>query len=232
MTACQTIDALRTSVRALEVGDAECLRTLSFGSAQADGIFGRTFLCGRTHEIGGSAATLFAALVLGRCEGPTLWCARDGAPSALYPPGLVQTGFDPDRLVLVRLRAADDLLHAAHAGLRAGWHVVLERAKPFDLSAARRLQLACEAGGGLGFVLDSSGPNAAALLPSATTRWQATVTGGALWPCALRLKLHLLRNRTGLPGQWTVEWDYGSRAFSVVSASCDRPADTPRAVLA
>jgi protein ImuA len=213
---------LRANLRAIE---APCpggpARALSFGSAEADMVLGGTLVCGRMHEMGGPAAALVASLVLVRSKGPVLWCAHAGNASALYPPGLVQAGLDPARLVLVRLWSRDDLLHAAHEGLRASWHVVLEAVKPLDLSASRRLQLAAETGGGLGFAL-GEGHGGEGLLPSAVTRWRGLFASGALWPKRACIGLHLLRNRGGRPGQWTMEWDHASRTVSLVSPVADR----------
>jgi protein ImuA len=226
------MDALRASVCSIETGHARHAGTLTFGCAGADKVLGDVLLRGRMHELGGPAATLFAALVLARSEGSILWCAREGAGSALYPPGLAQAGLDPCRLVLMRLRRADDLLHAAHEGLRAGWHVVLEAVRPLDLSGARRLQLACEAGGGLGLAFAPERAEDVALLPSAATRWRAVSGSDALWPERLRLHLYLVRNRSGLPGQWTVEWTHASRSFSLVPSTADRQDRAARAALA
>jgi protein ImuA len=145
----------------------------------------------------------------------------------------VQLGLDPGRIVLLRLARSDDLLHAAHEGLRAGWHIVLERDKPLGLTPSRRLQLAAEFGGGLGLVTASDaeireGP----LALSATTRWFVSAATGALWPAALRLQLRLLRNRGGPLGQCCVEWDHASRSLSVVSAACGREDRAARSAIA
>lgn len=224
------IDALRSTVRAIERPRARFARAVSFGCARADDVLGNTLVSGRVHEISGAAATLFAALVLARSEGPVLWCVRQGPVCSLYPPGLAQAGLDPERLVLVRLPRADDLLHAAHEGLRAGWHMVLETEKALDLGSGRRLQLAAEAGGGLGLAITTDRTGDMPFLPSATTRWNAALAAGSLWPAPLDLHLHLTRNRNGLPGQWILEWDYASRSFSLVSSSRDRQSHTPRSI--
>ncbi|MDA7947064.1 MAG: hypothetical protein MPJ78_06265 [Hyphomicrobiaceae bacterium] len=224
------IDALRSAVRAIERPRARFAYPLSFGCPQADDVLGKTLVSGRVHELGGTAATLFATLVLARCEGSVLWCAQDGLASALYPPGLAQAGLDPRRVVLARMSRADDLLHAAHEGLRAGWHMVLETMRGVDLGTGRRLQLAAETGGGLGLVVAMDHVADVPLLPSATTRWHAALAGGSLWPAPVDLHLHLTRNRNGLPGRWTMEWDYASRSFSLVPTSGDRQGDTPRRI--
>lgn len=223
--------ALRASLHAIEAPCPRRPQPFSFGCADADKALGEKLFCGCMHEVGGAAATFFSSLVLARSEGPILWCTREGGASRLYPPGLVQAGLDPARLVLVRLWSRDDLLHAAHEGLRAGWHVVLETSKPMELSASRRLQLAAEAGGRFGIAL-GEGPAGGGLLPSAVTRWQASFGEGALWPAGLRLRLDLLRNRSGRPGQWMMEWNHASRTFSLVSPASNRQDREARTVIA
>ena len=202
--------ALRASLHAIEAPCPRRPQPFSFGCADADKALGEKLFCGCMHEVGGAAATFFSSLVLARSEGPILWCTREGGASRLYPPGLV---------------------HAAHEGLRAGWHVVLETSKPMELSASRRLQLAAEAGGRFGIAL-GEGPAGGGLLPSAVTRWQASFGEGALWPAGLRLRLDLLRNRSGRPGQWMMEWNHASRTFSLVSPASNRQDREARTVIA
>ena len=156
---------------------------------------------------------------------------------------LHEAGGPSATLFIVRLARAEDLLHAAHEGLRAGWQVVLELDKPLGLIQARRLQLAAEEGGGIGLVTRGCAEPSRedGLVPSARTRWRVALAGAAaasgvaasgLWPAPLRLDLRLVRNREGLPGQYCVEWDHASRSLSVVSASSDRQDRAPQSAVA
>lgn len=233
--------ALRASLRALEESGGKSPAYLSFGAA--DTYLGEALRFGALHEAGGPSATLFIVLVLARTRGRILWCAPGWSDNRLYPPGLVQLGLDPARIVLVRLARAEDLLHAAHEGLRAGWQVVLELDKPLGLIQARRLQLAAEEGGGIGLVTRGCAEPSRedGLVTSARTRWRVALAGAAaasgvaasgLWPAPLRLDLRLVRNREGLPGQYCVEWDHASRSLSVVSASSDRQDRAPQSAVA
>jgi protein ImuA len=206
------IAALRASLRALEESGGKRRAFLSFGAA--DTRLGEALRFGALHEAGGPSATLFIVLVLARTRGRILWCAPGWSDNRCYPPGLTQLGLDPARIVLVRLARAEDLLHAAHEGLRVGWQVVL--------------QLAAEEGGGIGLVTRACAEASSedGLVASARTRWRvamadAVATSG-LWPAPLRLDLRLVRNREGLPAQYCVEWDHASRSLSVVSAPSDR----------
>jgi protein ImuA len=227
------IAALRASLRALEESGGKSPSYLSFGPADAR--LGAALRYGALHEAVGPAATLFIVLVLARTRGCILCCAPGWSDNRLYPPGLVQLGLDPARIVLVRLARAEELLQAAHEGLRAGWQVVLELDKPLGLIPARRLQLAAEEGGGLGLVTRAAAEPSCeedGLVPSARTRWRAAMAGEVVWPSPLRLDLRLLRNREGLPGRYCVEWDHASRSLSVVSASSDRQDRAPRSAVA
>jgi protein ImuA len=225
------IAALRASLRALEESGGKSPAYLSFGPA--DTRLGEALRYGALHEAAGPAATLFICVMLARTRGRILCCAPGWSDNRLYPPGLVQLGLDLSRIVLVRLARAEELLHAAHEGLRAGWQVVLELDKPLGLIPARRLQLAAEEGGGLGLVTRACAEPSCedGLVPSARTRWRVAM-GETVWPAPLRLDLRLLRNREGLPGQFCVEWDHASRSLSVVSASADRQDRAPRSEVA
>jgi protein ImuA len=230
------IAALRASLRALEESGGKRTRFLSFGAPDVS--LDEALRYGALHEAGGPAAALFIVFALARTPGRIFWCAPGWSDTRLYPPGLVQLGLDPARIVLVRLARAEDLLHAAHEGLRAGWQVVLELDKPLGLIPARRLQLAAEEGGGIGLVTRACAEASSedGLVASARTRWRvamadAVATSG-LWPAPLRLDLRLVRNREGLPAQYCVEWDHASRSLSVVSASSDRQDRAPQSAVA
>jgi protein ImuA len=151
------------------------------------------------------AATGFAAVILGRTAGTVLWIAPE--PDA-WPPGLVRYGLSPAELVLVRAPRPADGLWAMEEALRcpavAG---ALLNLSEIDLTAARRLQLAAEAGGALGLLLrpdtEEAGPSAA------LTRWRAKALPGASGPHSLgdpRWHLDLLRCRGSTPRSWTVTW--------------------------
>jgi protein ImuA len=214
------IASLRTSLRVLETSGNRRVQAVAFGEGTG---FDAPLCYGQLHEIGGSAASIFVSLILIKVQGPILCCTPGWSRTRLYPPGLVQLGLDPGRIVLLQLPRIDDLLHAAHEGLRAGWHVVLELDKPLGLTPARRLQLAAEFGGGLGLVMSTDAEaREAPLALSAMTRWAVSIAGDALWPAALRLQLGLMRNRGGPLGRWCVEWDHASSSLSVVSAAGDR----------
>ncbi len=151
------------------------------------------------------AAAGFAAVILGRTGGTVLWIGPE--PDA-WPPGLIRYGLSPAELVMVRAPRPADGLWAMEEALRcpavAG---ALLNLSELDLTAARRLQLAAEAGGALGLLLrpdtEQAGPSAA------LTRWRVGALPGATGPHSLgdpRWQLELLRGRGAAPRSWTVTW--------------------------
>jgi protein ImuA len=162
---------------------------------------------GALHELfaaDAGATTGFAALLAGRAAGPVLWVAP-AMTERPYPPGLASFGLDP-ALLLVAQPHAPDLLWTVEEALRcrALAAVIFLGAAP-GLAAARRLQLAAEAGGTLGLLLR---PDVATPPPStAHTRWRvgALPGGGPAHALAApRWRLDLLRARGGRPATWHV----------------------------
>ena len=152
------------------------------------------------------AAAGFAALVLARAGGTVLWIAPE--PDA-WPPGLARFGLSPAQLVLVRAARAQDALWAMEETLRCpAIGAALLVAGELDLTAARRLQLAAEAGGVLGLLLRPDENNAAPT--AALTRWRIGAApsdsrslhdlGDPAWT------LDLLRCRGGRPATWRAAW--------------------------
>jgi protein ImuA len=157
------------------------------------------------------AAAGFCALVLARARGTVLWIASE--PDA-WPPGLARFGLSPADLVLVQTPRRQDALWAMEESLRcpgvAGALLVMDG---LDLTAARRLQLAAEAGGAIGLLLRPDGAEDGA--SAALTRWRVdalagtgagTGTGGAHDLGDPRWQLDLLRCRGGRPQGWQVTW--------------------------
>lgn len=156
------------------------------------------------------AAAGFAALVLARAGGTVLWIAPE--PDA-WPPGLARFGLSPAQLVLVRAAREQDALWAMEETLRCpAVGAALLVAGALDLTAARRLQLAAEAGGVLGLLLRPDADNAAPT--AALTRWRiGAVTSDSGSPHALgdpAWSLDLLRCRGGRSASWRATW-HGDR---------------------
>ena len=260
------LETLRRRVRALERGGAEARApTLPLGAPEIDGVLPdgglaragvHELLPERTAWDDGPAAGFALALtgrLMAASRGPVLWIARRGD---LYAPGTSAFGVDPDRLLSAR--AGDDagVLWAMEEALRcpelAG---VVGEIGQLDRTAARRLQLAAEAGQVMGLTLlrrrvvpgGRQDPSAAA------TRWRVgarparrdgeralprdgPVSGGG--PVAggrpagggwARWHLELVRVRGGQPADFEVEWDHATGDFALAAALRDGAAADFRA---
>jgi protein ImuA len=222
------IVGLRARIAGIERGEAR--RPVSLGLDALDAALPEGGLArGAVHGAAGDAAAGFAAMVAGRLDGAVLWCVEAADRAALYGPGLAAFGLDPERLIVVRCRGRTELLWAMEEGLRTRVLAAVIGAPPgaVDLTASRRLQLAAEAGGTLGIVLDKGGAGrfAASALES---RWRidAAPAGNAN---GLRWRVVLERCRGGAQGaHWMVERDEETGDFAVAAAPADRPAAAPR----
>ena len=243
MSRWESLASLRAAVARIERGAAaRGGGVLPLGVAAIDTVLEEGGLrAGALHEIAGPAADGFAAVLAGRLAvrggGTVLWCAVGEGQGALHPPGLAMLGLAPAWLLLVRCRNMAELLAAAEEGLRTTGlaAVVTETARPPGMTAARRLQLAAEAGGVTGFLLcrgagrrhGANAPGAmapgdgtfAALPPSpAVSRWHADPAPGG---GQMRWRLSLLRCRGGGLGQWMVDWDEKTHRLAVVPSPRD-----------
>ncbi len=181
-----------------------------------------------TTKIGGAlngAVTAFAAAIAGKAQHtrarPIVWIApRTGPRESLYAPGLAGFGLDPSDLIAVRVPPGSDFaataLWAMEEALRApAVGLVCAEIEAMDLTASRRLQLAAEAGGGLGLLLRRDVGNT--LPPTACiSRWRiAALPGGPAeysnLPGAARWQAELLRARGGRPKTWQLEWSDGEQ---------------------
>ena len=246
--------ALRRRVCALERGDGPQaqavlpLRAPALDAALPGGGLARAavheLLPERTEWDDGPVAG-FALAILGRLQaaaprederegaGEVLWIAKRGD---LYAPGIAAFGVDPDRLLTAR--AGDDagVLWAMEEGLRCpALAAVVGEVGQLDRTAARRLQLAAEAGGvtGLTLLRRRVAPRGRRDPSAAATRWQVgalpsrTIADGADGPATAaapgraRWRLELLRCRGGLPAAFEVEWDDATGDFALAAALRD-----------
>lgn len=230
-----TLSTLRAAIARMERGGAGAERheSVPLGLAAIDDALpGGGLAAGAVHEVMGSAAGGFAAMLAGRFAGPALWCVMEHARTELYGPGLAAFGLDTRRLVVARCPSRQDMLWAMEEGLRdpALAVVVGEPDRAIALTASRRLQLAAETGGVTGLVL-RHGAEDGALSPSAVfSRWRADSLP-ALTALGTRWRIELLRCRGGIGDAdgdkvWIVDWCDATRDLSLVSGSRHRPASS------
>lgn len=204
---------------------------VSFGTPALDGALGGGIARAALHEVYApatadlAAATGFAVGLAIRAAGtrPILWVRQDvvdAETGRLHPPGLIELGLDPARILLVRARDAEGVLRAGAEAARcpALGAVLIEpwgEPRRLDLTASRRLSLAAEGSGATTLLLRaavSPQPSAAA------TRWQvAALPSRALEanaPGDPAFSVRLLRHRGGVSErEWRVEWNRDRQSF-------------------
>jgi len=215
--------AMRTKIAALETGGRAAFGSLPFGAPLVDLCLpGGGLPLGRWHEIVGegmetetsAAPSAFAALMaapLAR-RGEAVWVLRRDDLSA---PGLAGLGFPADRLIQVCARDEADALAVMEDALATlGVTAVFAEVEAVDLTAGRRLQLACEKLGATGFVIrrrpyggqarrEASGSAAATRWKVASAPSETPADKFGLGPPRYRVELE--RCRGGRTGSWLFE---------------------------
>jgi len=215
--------AARAQIAAIEAGGRADLGVLPFGEAAVDGCLpGGGLPLGRWHEVGGmgmetetaAAPAAFTALVaapLAR-RGEVVWVLRR---DDLWAPGLAGLGFPPERLIQVCARDEAEALSVMEDALSTvGVAAVVGEVEACDLTAGRRLQLACEKRGATGFLIRRQpyGGQARreATGSAAATRWRIASApseppAGEFGLGAPRFRAELERCRGGRTGAWLME---------------------------
>lgn len=246
--------ALRAKIAGLETGGRGGGACLPFGDVAIDGAFLHGGLpLGQWHEFVGegmeaetcAAPAAFAALAAAplAAKGEAVWILRR---DDLFAPGLVGLGFPAERLIQVCARDEAEALAVAEDALATeGVSAVFAEVEGVDLTAGRRLQLACERRGATGFILRRSPygriGRATASGSAAATRW--TISSAPSQPApgelglgAPRWRAGLDRCRGGRPGAWLMEacnaYSYeaqdGTHPLRLVTDLGDRQLATPQ----
>lgn len=223
----EALKALRARIWAMERPTPAATETLPLGGPIDDALpwGGLPLAC--LHEVVAedSAGSGFCAAILGHLSrrGPVLWCLkRSDAPP--YAPGLGAYGLPPDRLVVAACADDREVLWTMEESLRcAAVGGAVGEVRGLDFTAARRLQLAAEAGGVTGLLLLPSGGRSGG---GATTRWRVAAAASRPAPWgglgAARWHLALERCRGGMPRAWAVEWREDAQALALIEEDSGR----------
>jgi len=215
--------ALRAKIAAIEASGRADRDGLPFGDARIDGCLpGGGLPLGRWHEIGGSglevetaaAPAAFTALLaapLAR-RGEVVWVLRR---DDLCAAGLAGLGFPPERLIQVCARDEAEALSVMEDALATvGVAAVVGEVEAADLTAGRRLQLACEKRAATGFLIRrrpyGGQAKREATGSAAATRWRIASApseppAGEFGLGAPRFRVELERCRGGRTGSWLME---------------------------
>ena len=248
--------AVRAKIAAIEAGGRADSESLPFGDNRIDaGLPGGGLPLAHWHEIGAegmeaetaAAPALFAALLaspLAR-KGEAVWIMRR---DDLWAPGLVGLGFPAERLIQVCARDEAEALAVTEDALAtAGVSAVIAEVEGVDLTAGRRLQLACEKLGSTGFIIRrkpfGGESRKAATGSTAATRWRVASAPsepatGAFGLGAPRLTVTLERCRGGRTGAWlfeaadpfSMEAGHGTHPLRLVADLGDRQLAPPQPV--
>ena len=233
--------ALRARIAAVAERPAADVR--AFGDAELDGAFPAGGLAlASWHEVVGegleletaaASAAFTCALARPLAErGAIVWIMRK---EDLHAPGLASLGFPAERLIFVSTTSEAEARAALEDALAtAGVAAAIGEVEDVDLTAGRRLQLACERRGATGFVIRRrpyGGTRPAVAGSAAASRWRIAAApsdpagepglGPARWRVALE------RCRGGRTGEWLMEACDGPQALRVVARLGDRQLATP-----
>ncbi len=235
--------ALKGQVAALEAGTRTPSSVLPFGDRRVDDCLpGGGLPLGRWHEFtAGGMETEVGAVVAGfaalaarplAARGAMVWVMRR---DDLHAPGLERLGLPARGLIQVRVRDEIQALMALEDALGAsGVAAVFGEVEDIDLTAGRRLQLACERHGATGFLMRRRPWGGTSRKPAtgsaAATRWRVAASASdpppgepGLGPPRWRAGLE--RSRGGRPGEWIFEWneeaDDGPHPLRLVAGLAD-----------
>lgn len=148
-------------------------------------------------EEGAGAWTLALAMARQACAERKVLVVAD-VDRRFYPPAASRLGIDLDRTIVIRPRQRPDALAAMVQSLRCpAVGAALARFARLGSADYRRLQLAAETGGGVGFLL---GPAAALPAPSLATVRLLVAPVASGQPCR-RIQVDVVRVHGGKVGQ-------------------------------
>jgi len=170
------------------------------------------FICNNNESLTASSGFIAGILsTLLKKGGAALWISSS---YTIFPPALVSFGINPAQFIFIRLRNRNQILWTIEEALKCeGLTAVVGEPSFIDLAISRRLQLATEQSGVTGFLLRTK--QQTLNTTACTCRWQIhplqSETEDGLPEVGFpRLKVELLKVRSGRPGKWKIEWNNGS----------------------
>jgi protein ImuA len=215
--------AVRAKIAAIERAARSDHGVLPFGDERIDACLpGGGLPLGRWHEVCGeglevetaAAPAAFTALLAAPLaqRGEVVWVLRR---DDLWAPGLSGLGFPPERLIQVCARDEAEALSVMEDALgTVGVAAVVGEVEAADLTAGRRLQLACEKRQATGFLIRrrpyGGTARREATGSAAATRWRVASApseppAGEFGLGAPRFRIALERCRGGRTGAWLME---------------------------
>jgi protein ImuA len=177
---------------------------LSFGAVHE-------FVCNGAAEAAATSGFIAAVMAtLMKNGGVIIWIS---AQRNLFPPGLVNFGVPPENIIFLDLQKTKDLLWALEETLKcSSVAVVVGEIPELSFTSSRRLQLAVEQSGAMGFILRNNPRNLTTT--GCVTRWKisslpSNLENGMPGVGFPRWKASLLKTRHGKPADWEVEWAAG-----------------------
>jgi protein ImuA len=189
----------RQLLRNRKHGSAQTVRSSS-GFPPLDAALGGGLATGAVHEFIAAqplaAVRTVALRAAARAVGGHQWLLYLDHNFDFYAPAAAQWGVPLGRLLVVRAESGGDRLWVAEQALRCrAVGAVILAARHLPATVTRRLQLAAEAGGGLGLLLRDQAPREATF---AATRLRFETLPTALGARGLRITV--LKQRHGPPG--------------------------------
>lgn len=154
---------LAQRIEEIEAGGQARRATVPLGIPALDGILPARGLAGGSlvellSSADGAGAWTLALLMARQAAGERKRLVVVDGTGSFYPPAAARWGLDVSRVIVVRPRTARDACAAVNLSLRcSAIGAVIARCDRLNSLEFRSLQLAAEAGGGIGFLLRSVG---------------------------------------------------------------------------
>jgi protein ImuA len=150
--------ALAEQVRRIQARGRGPVRRCPSGLDELDAALGGGFAVPGVHELlapcDGSAARSIALRTAAHAAGARRWIFYLDTTGDFYPPGASRIGVPLGRLLIIRTQRPFDALWVCEQALRCrAVAAVVLPLRSIDAYVSRRLQLAAEAGGGLGLLI-------------------------------------------------------------------------------